>query len=128
MTGGYSSSYHPTNLTKEENKAPTVFCYSLTYVYYDQYTYITANLAQNVMLGIVFIFLAIQILSSLQISFFITSCVFFIFFEMMGCMWMLNIVAGGYPIEMNGISVVNFVTALGFGVEFCNHIGMNFMK
>merc|ERR1712048_1193939 len=45
-----------------------------------------------------------------------------------GCMWMLNIVVGGYPIEQNAIFVVNLVTSLGFGVEFCNHIGMNFLK
>ena len=42
----------------------------------------------------------------------------------MGVMWMLNIVLGGYPIEMNAVFVVNLVTSLGFGVEFCNHIGM----
>jgi len=46
----------------------------------------------------------------------------------MGCMWMLNEVFGGYPIEMNAVFVVNLVTSLGFGVEFCNHIGMNFMR
>ena len=43
-------------------------------------------------------------------------------------MWMLNIVLGGYPIEMNAVFVVNLVTSLGFGVEFCNHIGMNFLR
>ena len=42
--------------------------------------------------------------------------------------YLLNVVIGGYPIEWNAISVVNFVTTLGFGVEFCNHIGMNFMR
>jgi Niemann-Pick C1 protein len=46
----------------------------------------------------------------------------------MGTMWMLNEVFGGYPIEMNAVFVVNLVTSLGFGVEFCNHIGMNFMR
>ena len=46
----------------------------------------------------------------------------------MGICWMLNVVMGGYPIEMNAVLVVNLVTSLGFGVEFCNHIGMNFMK
>jgi len=55
-------------------------------------------------------------------------CVFLVFFELMGCMWMLNVVVGGYPIEHNAIFVVNLVTSLGFGVEFCNHIAMNFMK
>jgi Niemann-Pick C1 protein len=45
----------------------------------------------------------------------------------MGLMWMLNIVLGGYPAEMNAVFVVNLVTSLGFGVEFCNHIAMNFL-
>lgn len=30
--------------------------------------------------------------------------------------------------QMNAVFVVNLVTSLGFGVEFCNHIGMNFMR
>lgn len=46
----------------------------------------------------------------------------------MGIMWLLNIVLGGYPVEQNAVFVVNLVTSLGFGVEFCNHIGMNFMR
>ena len=41
---------------------------------------------------------------------------------------MMNVVMGGYPIEMNAVLVVNLVTSIGFGVEFCNHIGMNFMR
>jgi len=63
----------------------------------------------------------------LSIAFFIALAVFFVFFELMGFCWMLNIVMGGYPIEINAVFVVNLVTSLGFGVEFCNHIGMNFM-
>lgn len=126
--GSTGGGYHPTDPEVDKKKAPVVFCYSLFYVYYDQYTYITGVLAQDVMLGLVFIFVAIQILSSIQISAFITLCVFLVFFELMGCMWMLNIVCGGYPIEQNAFFVVNLVTSLGFGVEFCNHIGMNFMK
>lgn len=46
----------------------------------------------------------------------------------MGIMWMLNVMLGGYPIEMNAVFVVNLVTSLGFGVEFCNHIAMNFLR
>lgn len=53
---------------------------------------------------------------------------FLVFFELMGFMWLLNEVLGGYPVEQNAVFVVNLVTSLGFGVEFCNHIGMNFMR
>jgi len=54
--------------------------------------------------------------------------VFLVFFELMGFMWLLNEILGGYPVEQNAVFVVNLVTSLGFGVEFCNHIGMNFMR
>ncbi len=104
------------------------FTYSLFYVFYDQYTYIRGVLAQNVLLGIAAVILSIQVLSGLSISLFISLCVFLVFLELMGTMWMLNELFGGYQIEMNAVLVVNLVTSLGFGVEFCNHIGMNFMK
>jgi len=51
-----------------------------------------------------------------------------VFFELMGTMWMLNVVLGGYPVEHNAVFAVNLVTSLGFGVEFCNHIAQNFMR
>lgn len=69
-----------------------------------------------------------QVLSSLPLALIIGLSVFLVFFELMGVMWMLNVVFGGYPIEMNAVFVVNLVTSLGFGVEFCNHIGMNFLR
>jgi Niemann-Pick C1 protein len=114
-------------LTDEKN-TPSVFAYSLYYVYYDQYTYITGVLAQSVMLGLIAVFVAIQVLSSIQIAAFVVTIVFLVFFELMGSMWMCNIIFGGYPIEQNAVFVVNLITSLGFGVEFCNHIGMSFMK
>lgn len=80
------------------------------------------------MLGLAAVVLSIQIIASLQISLLITLCVFLTMFNLMGLMWVLNETLGGYPIEINAVFVVNLVTTLGFGVEFCNHIGMNFMK
>lgn len=80
------------------------------------------------MLGIACVVVALQLLSSLGIAVIIGLCVFLVMFELMGCMYMLNVVMGGYPISMNAVFVVNLVTSLGFGVEFCNHVGMNFMR
>merc|ERR1712060_130296 len=111
-----------------EDEAPAVFSYSLYYVYYDQYTYIRGVLFQNIFVAIGAIIVAMQVLSSLRIALIISLCVFLTFFQLMGVMWMLNVVVGGYPIEMNAVFVVNLVTSLGFGVEFCNHGGMNFMR
>jgi len=69
-----------------------------------------------------------QLIASLPIALIVGLCVFLVFFELMGVMWMLNVVFGGYPMELNAVSVVNLLTSIGFGVEFCNHIGMNFLK
>ena len=111
-----------------EDEPPTAFSYSLYYVYYDQYTYIRGVLFQNVFVGIGAIIVTMQVLSGLRIACLIALCVFLTFFELMGICWMMNVIMGGYPIEMNAVLVVNLVTSLGFGVEFCNHIGMNFVR
>jgi Niemann-Pick C1 protein len=115
-------------LAKTETSAPVAFTYSLFYVFYDQYTYIRGVLAQNALLGVAAVILSLQILSSLSIAVIIGASDFLVLFQLMGTMWMLNEVFGSYPIEMNAVFVVNLVTSLGFGVEFCNHIGMNFMR
>jgi Niemann-Pick C1 protein len=65
---------------------------------------------------------------NLHIALMIGMSVFLVMFELMGCMWMLDEVLGGYPIQFNAVFVVNLITSLGFGVEFCNHIGINFLK
>lgn len=85
-------------------------------------------LYQNIIIAIGAIIICSQVLSSLWLALILALCVFLVFFELMGVMWMLNVVIGGYPIEMNAVFVVNLVTSLGFGVEFCNHIGMNFLR
>lgn len=115
-------------MAQQETKAPAAFTYSLFYVFYDQYTYIRGVLAQNALLGVAAVILSLQVLSSLSIALIIGVCVFLVLFQLMGSMWLLNEVMGSYPIEMNAVFVVNLVTSLGFGVEFCNHIGMNFMR
>lgn len=124
---GYEVEPFQLRVSADEDTAPIAFTYSLYYVYYDQYTYIRGVLFQNVLVGIGAIIVSIQVLSSLPIAFYISLAVFLVFFELMGTCWMLNIIMGGYPIEINAVFVVNLVTSLGFGVEFCNHIGMNFM-
>mmetsp|Transcript_30656 Transcript_30656/g.37912 ORF Transcript_30656/g.37912 Transcript_30656/m.37912 type:complete len:370 (+) Transcript_30656:1597-2706(+) len=113
---------------EKEDEAPSVFSYSLYYVYYDQYTYIRGVLFQNVFLALGAIIVTMQVLASLGTALIVAICVFLTFFELMGLCWLFNVVIGGYPIEMNAVLVVNLVTSIGFGVEFCNHIAMNFMR
>lgn len=119
--------FEPQQMYEEITTAPNAFTYSLFYVYYDQYTYIRGVLSQNTLLGVAAVMFSLQVISGLSISVIISLCVFLVMFELMGCMWMLNEVMGGYPIQINAVFVVNLVTSLGFGVEFCNHLGMNFM-
>lgn len=128
--GQYFGLTEPQQLAAEvhETEAPIAFTYSLYYVYYDQYTYIRGVLFQNVFIAIGCIIMAMQVLSNLWTALIVGVTVFLLFFELMGVMNMLNFVLGGYPIEMNAVLVVNLVTSLGFGVEFCNHIAMNFMR
>ena len=49
------------DLANTEAESPIVFCYSLFYVYYDQYTYITGVLTQDVLMGLLGVFIAIQV-------------------------------------------------------------------
>ena len=63
-----------------ETEAPTVFSYSLYYVYYDQYTYINGVLFQNIIVAIGAIIIAMQVLTGLRIALIIALCVFFTFF------------------------------------------------
>lgn len=83
---------------------------------------------QNILVALAAIIFALEFLNSFWIAILIAFCVFLVMFELMGCMWLLNEVLGGYPIEMNAVFVVNLITSLGLGVEFCNHVGMSFMR
>jgi len=45
----------------KETEAPKAFTYSLFYVFYDQYTYITGILAQNSLLGVAAVIMSLQV-------------------------------------------------------------------
>ena len=47
--------------------------------------------------------------------------------HLIGTLWLLNFIPD-YTIELNAISVVNIVVALGLSVEFCAHIIIFYMK
>ena len=110
------------------DQAPIAFTYSMYFVYYDQYTYIRGVLYQNIFVALGAIVVCSQVLSTLHLALILSLCIFLVFFQLMGVLWLCNVVLGGYPIEVNAVFVVNLVTSLGFGVEFCNHIGMNFLR
>ena len=105
----------------------TVFPYSLFYVYYNQYLFIRGISVQNLLIGFATIFLAVQLVMNLKGAaltvLFCFSCVL----HLIGVLYLLNFIPD-YTVELNAISVVNIVVALGLSVEFCAHIIIFYMK
>lgn len=61
-------------VTDEEDNSDEVkpvFAYSLFYVYYDQYTYITGILAEDTLLALAAVLLAIEIITNVWIGMFV---------------------------------------------------------
>ena len=83
---------------------------------------------QNTLLALAAVLLAIEIITNLGISLFVALCVLLVSFNLIGCMYMCNIVFGGYVVEMNAVMVVNIVMSLGLAVEFCVHIAISFNR
>lgn len=106
----------------------SVFAYSLFYVYYDQYTYIRGILAEDTLLALAAVLLAIEIITNVWIGLFVVLCVFLVSFELLGMMWVCNQIFPGFEIQLNAVTVVNIVMALGFSVEFCVHIAIAFNR
>lgn len=53
---------------------------------------------------------------------------FLVSFELLGMMWVCNQIFSGFQIQLNAVTVVNIVMALGFSVEFCVHIAIAFNR
>jgi hypothetical protein len=70
-----------------------------------------------VILTIGAILCVIQIFSGYWLSTIVTLVVFVFFIELIGILWLINIVAAAkLPVEMNAIFCANLVISLGFGV------------
>ncbi len=75
-----------------------VFAYSLFYVYYDQYTYIKGVLFEDTLLAIAAVVLAIEVITNLGISLFVGLCVFLVSFNLLGLLWLTNVLISGFKI------------------------------
>jgi Niemann-Pick C1 protein len=84
--------------------------------------------AENMLLAIAAVFIAIEIITNIGIGLFVALIVFLVSFNLIGAMWVCNELFGGYVIEMNAIMVVNLVMSSGLAVEFCVHTAINFNK
>ncbi|XP_077999755.1 NPC intracellular cholesterol transporter 1-like [Glandiceps talaboti] len=100
-----------------------VFPYSLTYVYYEQYLTMVDDTVYQLTIALIAIFvvsfllLGFDILSTICIVLTITMIVI----DTMGCMYLWNI-------DLNAVSLVNLVMAVGMSVEFISHITRYFAQ
>ncbi|KAJ6680906.1 PATCHED FAMILY PROTEIN [Salix koriyanagi] len=93
-----------------------IFPYSVFYMFFEQYLDIwrTALINLAIAIGAVFV-VCLVITCSLWSSAIILLVLAMIIVDLMGVMAILNI-------QLNAVSVVNLVMAVGIGVEFCVHI------
>lgn len=108
-------------LNGKEVDIPTVFPYSLFYVYYDQYLFIRGITIQNLLIGLAVVFVAVQLIATLKCASVVVLFVFSSTLHLLGVLFLLNFIPD-YKVELNAISAVNIVVALGLSVEFCVHI------
>lgn len=99
----------------------TVFPYSLFYIYYDQYLFIRGISVQNLLIALAVIFLAVQFTTNIKAAFITVIFVFSCILHLIGILAILNLLPD-FIIDLNAVSVVNIVAALGLSVEFCAHI------
>jgi len=98
-----------------------VFPYSIFYVFYEQYLTIVHNTIKNIGICMAAIFVVTFVLLGFDaVSAFLTCLtIIMIITDIMGMMWM-------WGIDLNALSLVNLVMAIGISVEFCSHIARAF--
>jgi len=106
----------------------SAFAYSLFYVYFEQYTYIKGLALTNILLAVAIVYSAILILRNASAGFFVYFCVLITTFDIIGVLWLWNYIAGGYVVQINAVSVVNLITAIGLSVEFNVHIMLRYTR
>lgn len=117
---GVNAAYDLTNSLKQ-NLGLDIFPYSVFYIFFEQYLYIewVAFLCVGLALAAVFL-VTLLLLGNVWASFIIVIVVSMIEIDLLGVMalWQIN---------LNAVSVVNLVMAIGISVEFCVHLSHSFL-
>lgn len=98
-----------------------VFPYCFTYVFYEQYLTIWQQTFRNLSISMATIFVVTYLLlgCDLYISSIVVGTIACIVIDLMGLMYF-------WSIQLNAVSLVNLVMAVGISVEFCSHIARAF--
>ncbi|KAF7992769.1 hypothetical protein HCN44_005113 [Aphidius gifuensis] len=103
------------------NSTTEVFPYSIFYVFYEQYLTIWSDTLRSIGISILAIFITTFLLMGFDVlsSFIVVGTISMILIDIGGLMYWWNI-------ELNAVSLVNLVMAVGISVEFCSHIVHSF--
>ncbi|OAF65485.1 Niemann-Pick C1 protein [Intoshia linei] len=106
-----------TQMYAKQNIIVKVFPYSIFYLFYEQYTRIIQDSLLLVGLSLVSVFLCTFFLMGLDFkgAMCVIITIFMIVVDIGGEMYF-------WSIELNAISLVNLIMAVGISVEFCSHI------
>lgn len=107
--------------------------YSLTFVYYEQYLYIRGVALWNGLLTVGVVYAAAFVVtSSLAVAATTAIMVLCVTIDVIGFVWLLNPRhtdpngLGPFGVDINAVSVVNLVAAIGLSVEFGVHVASYF--
>jgi len=107
---------------------PTMYAYSLFYMYFEQYTYIKGVALQNILISLACLFGVVSFFWNFSIGLYVFFLIAGVLLTMITCIWLTNLMVGGIPIRINAISVVNLIAAIGFAVEFCVHVILKYKR
>lgn len=128
---GADNSLQHTQFVKQAPGGP-LFPYSLFYVYYEQYDFIRGVALQNFLLALGAVYFATMLLTKPYSAIIVTVMVACASIDIMGLLYLWNPHSasaahhGNYGVDINAVSVTNFVMAVGLSVEFCVHIVTSF--
>lgn len=103
------------------------FPYALTFVYYEQYTYIQGIALQSILLALAVVLLAVFVLmdQNIRLSALVGLCVLSMTLTQIGFLYVWNTLSS-VSTAINAVSVVNLLACVGLGVEFCVHTAHQF--
>lgn len=113
------------------------FPYSLFYVYYEQYGYIRGVAVQSILMALAVVVLAVMLVTNPWVAMWVMLMVACSVVDIVGLVWLCNppdedVVIEGDPgaekfgVDINAVSVVNLVAAVGLCVEFTVHTAQAF--
>ena len=105
-----------------------MYAYSLFYIYFEQYEYIKGLALQNLLIATGVVYIVMVIMKNARSALIVYLTVFFTSFNVIGLCYISNIMVPGFTIQINAVSVVNLIIAVGLSVEFCVHIVITFMN